>query len=131
MQGLDGEATERMIEHLAEPASEQQEPEQEYAVAKVLAEDAPSGHHPSAYVTHWLCAFGQRTNGTAPVTESSGTIRNWSKLMSSQLDHCAYQPEPFAAVLNPLLCPGHSCGNILKPGSGRSHLRMNQLATQR
>jgi len=43
LQGLDGEATERMIEHLAEPASEQQEAEQEYAVARVLAEQAASG----------------------------------------------------------------------------------------
>ncbi len=32
-----------MIEHLAEPASEQQEAEQEYAVARVLAEQAASG----------------------------------------------------------------------------------------
>ena len=43
LQGLDGEATERMIEHLAEPASEQQEAEQEYAVARVLADQAASG----------------------------------------------------------------------------------------
>ena len=32
-----------MIEHLAEPASEQQEAEQEYAVARVLADQAASG----------------------------------------------------------------------------------------
>ena len=32
-----------MIEHLAEPASEQQEPEEEYAVARVLADQGPSG----------------------------------------------------------------------------------------
>ena len=43
LQGLDGEATERMIEHLAEPASEQQEAEEEYAVARVLADQAASG----------------------------------------------------------------------------------------
>ncbi len=43
LQGLDGEATERMIEHLAEPASEQQEAEQEYAVARVLADRGASG----------------------------------------------------------------------------------------
>ena len=43
LQGLDGEATERMIEHLAEPASEQQEAEQEYDVARVLADQAASG----------------------------------------------------------------------------------------
>ena len=43
LQGLDGEATERMIEHLAEPAAEQQEPEQEYAVARVLAEQGSAG----------------------------------------------------------------------------------------
>ena len=43
LQGLDGEATERMVEHLAEPAAEQQEPEEEYAVARVLADQGPSG----------------------------------------------------------------------------------------
>ena len=43
LQGLDGEATERMIEHLVEPTAEQQEPEQEYAVARVLADQDPSG----------------------------------------------------------------------------------------
>ena len=43
LQGLDGEATERMIEHLVEPAAEQQEPEQEYTVARVLADAGPSG----------------------------------------------------------------------------------------
>ena len=43
LQGLDGEATERMIEHLVEPAAEQQEPEQEYTVARVLADQGPSG----------------------------------------------------------------------------------------
>ena len=43
LQGLDGEATERIIEHLVEPAAEQQEPEQEYAVARVLADQGPSG----------------------------------------------------------------------------------------
>ena len=43
LQGLDGEATERMIEHLAEPASKQQEAEEEYAVARVLADQAASG----------------------------------------------------------------------------------------
>ena len=43
LQGLDGEATERMIEHLVEPAAEQQEPEQEYTVARVLAGQGPSG----------------------------------------------------------------------------------------
>ena len=32
-----------MIEQLAEPASEEQEPEQEYAVARVLADPPPSG----------------------------------------------------------------------------------------
>ena len=32
-----------MVEHLEEPATEQQEPEQEYAVAKVLAEHSPTG----------------------------------------------------------------------------------------
>ncbi|KAL0024070.1 hypothetical protein WJX79_002966 [Trebouxia sp. C0005] len=46
LQGLDGEATERMIEHLAEPASEQQEAEQEYDVARVLADQAASGSLP-------------------------------------------------------------------------------------
>ena len=43
LQGLDGEATERMIEHLVEPAAEQQEPEQEFSVARVLADQGPSG----------------------------------------------------------------------------------------
>ena len=43
LQGLDGEATERIVEHLAEPAAEQQEPEEEYAVARVLANQSPSG----------------------------------------------------------------------------------------
>lgn len=43
LQGLDGEATERIIEHLVEPAAEQQEPEQEYSVARLLADQGPSG----------------------------------------------------------------------------------------
>ena len=43
LQGLDGEATERMIEHLVEPASEKQEPEQEYSVARLLADQGPTG----------------------------------------------------------------------------------------
>lgn len=46
LQGLDGEATERMIEHLVEPAAEQQEPEQEYSVARVLAHQGASGLTP-------------------------------------------------------------------------------------
>lgn len=50
LQGLDGEATERIIEHLVEPAAEQQEPEQEYSVARLLADQGPSGGALPCYV---------------------------------------------------------------------------------
>lgn len=49
LQGLDGEATEPMVERLTEPASEQQEPEAEFKVAAVLAESTPTG------LKRWSC----------------------------------------------------------------------------
>ena len=52
LQGLDGEATERMVEQLTEPASEQQEPEAEFKVAAVLLESTPTGLKQQALPCH-------------------------------------------------------------------------------
>ena len=49
-QGLDGEATERMVEHLAEPQSEQRDPESEFRVASVLADQASTGWTQTYYI---------------------------------------------------------------------------------
>ena len=43
LQGLDGEATEPITEQLREPAAEEQDPEQQFAVARVLAQPVEQG----------------------------------------------------------------------------------------
>ena len=43
VQGLDGEATEPITEQLREPAAEEQDPEQQFAVARVLAQPVEQG----------------------------------------------------------------------------------------